>query len=248
MIKFFRHIRKKLLSENKFSKYLLYAIGEIILVVIGILIALQINNWNENKKERKLEQSTLIEIKNAMELDIQLLEEEIEHQLGNAQSATILLNHIKAKKPYSKKLDGLWVSVVYYFFVDFNTSAYKLLESRGIDIIKNEGLRQDVVDHYNIQQTRLQRSFRPSEHLSNEYIVYFFDRVYPDITADFQKTFDIKNESWAPKDYEALLNDPTLIPKISHNIKTRYRFLVMLEDFLKKQKILVKEIENELNK
>jgi len=50
MIKFFRRFRQQLLSENKFSKYFLYAIGEIVLVVIGILIALQINNWNENKK------------------------------------------------------------------------------------------------------------------------------------------------------------------------------------------------------
>ena len=50
MIKFFRRIRQKLLSENKFSKYLLYALGEIILVVIGILIALSINNWNEDRK------------------------------------------------------------------------------------------------------------------------------------------------------------------------------------------------------
>ena len=50
MIKFFRKIRQRLLTENKFSKYLIYAIGEIILVVIGILIALQINNWNENRK------------------------------------------------------------------------------------------------------------------------------------------------------------------------------------------------------
>ncbi len=53
MIKFFRKIRQKLLSENKLSTYLLYAIGEIILVVIGILIALQINNWNEEKKHQK---------------------------------------------------------------------------------------------------------------------------------------------------------------------------------------------------
>ena len=51
MIKFFRHIRKSLLMENKTSKYFKYAIGEIILVVIGILIALQINNWNESKKQ-----------------------------------------------------------------------------------------------------------------------------------------------------------------------------------------------------
>jgi len=54
MIKFFRKIRQRLLTENKFSKYLLYAIGEIILVVIGILIALSINNWNEDNKNRTL--------------------------------------------------------------------------------------------------------------------------------------------------------------------------------------------------
>jgi hypothetical protein len=50
MIKFFRKIRQKILTENKFSKYLLYAIGEIALVVIGILIALSSNNWNESRK------------------------------------------------------------------------------------------------------------------------------------------------------------------------------------------------------
>ena len=49
MIKLFRKIRQGLLTENKFGKYVLYAIGEIVLVVIGILIALQVNNWNENR-------------------------------------------------------------------------------------------------------------------------------------------------------------------------------------------------------
>ena len=51
MIKFFRKIRQRLLSENKYSKYLLYAIGEIVLVVIGIMIALQVNNWNQSRKQ-----------------------------------------------------------------------------------------------------------------------------------------------------------------------------------------------------
>ena len=52
MIKFFRRIRKKLLAEGNTVKYFKYAVGEIVLVVIGILIALQINNWNENKKKK----------------------------------------------------------------------------------------------------------------------------------------------------------------------------------------------------
>ena len=55
MIKFFRHIRQRLLSESKFSKYLLYAIGEVVLVIVGILFALQINNWNSNKQAHNQE-------------------------------------------------------------------------------------------------------------------------------------------------------------------------------------------------
>ena len=69
MIKFFRQIRQNLLSEGKTGKsawpagrYLKYAIGEIILVVIGILIALQINNWNEDRKDKRLEQNYLLKI------------------------------------------------------------------------------------------------------------------------------------------------------------------------------------------
>ena len=71
MIKFFRKIRTKLLSENKFSKYLIYVLGEIILIVIGILIALSINNWNENRKESKLEKIYLTGIKDDLEKDIE---------------------------------------------------------------------------------------------------------------------------------------------------------------------------------
>ncbi|MDB9961778.1 DUF6090 family protein, partial [Oceanihabitans sp.] len=62
MIKFFRHIRKSLLMENKTGKYFKYAIGEIVLVVIGILIALQINNWNENRINNNRLKSYLTEI------------------------------------------------------------------------------------------------------------------------------------------------------------------------------------------
>ncbi|MGB5269500.1 MAG: DUF6090 family protein, partial [Eudoraea sp.] len=66
MIKFFRKIRQRLVSENKFSKYLIYAFGEIILVVIGILIALQINNWNEERKDRRLEKEYIARLKGEM--------------------------------------------------------------------------------------------------------------------------------------------------------------------------------------
>ena len=70
MIKFFRKIRKDLMEKNKTGKYLKYAIGEIVLVVIGILIALSINNWNENNKQRIKEKAILENLKTSLEDDI----------------------------------------------------------------------------------------------------------------------------------------------------------------------------------
>jgi len=74
MIKFFRNIRKTLLSEGKTSKYIKYAIGEIVLVVIGILIALQINNWNEQRKIRIAEQEILHNLKSELLINKENLE------------------------------------------------------------------------------------------------------------------------------------------------------------------------------
>lgn len=62
MLRFFRHIRKSLMEQNKVRTYLLYAIGEILLVVIGILIALQVNTWNENRKIANEEQAILVRL------------------------------------------------------------------------------------------------------------------------------------------------------------------------------------------
>ena len=67
MLKFFRSIRKGLLSEGKTSKYFKYAIGEIILVVLGILIALQLNTWNQNRQDRIQEQQILVQLLNEYE-------------------------------------------------------------------------------------------------------------------------------------------------------------------------------------
>ena len=67
MISFFRKIRQKLLSENRVTRYLAYAVGEILLVVIGILIALQVNTWNENRKKLAVSRETIVNLKAELE-------------------------------------------------------------------------------------------------------------------------------------------------------------------------------------
>ena len=75
MIKFFRKIRQGLLSEGKTAQYLKYALGEVVLVVIGILIALQINNWNQSNKDNKVLKEYLIKIKSHTLEDLKQLDE-----------------------------------------------------------------------------------------------------------------------------------------------------------------------------
>ena len=91
MIKFFRQLRQRLLTEGKTGKYFKYAIGEIILVVIGILIALQINNWDENKRKYKEEQHYLIDLKTEFSRNQKALErlmKNADFYLGNALKLT----------------------------------------------------------------------------------------------------------------------------------------------------------------
>jgi hypothetical protein len=75
MLRFFRQIRQRLLTDNKFSKYLLYAVGEILLVVIGIVIALQIDNWNTETKEEQELKGYLSNIANNVNADLDQLNE-----------------------------------------------------------------------------------------------------------------------------------------------------------------------------
>ncbi len=93
MLRFFRQIRQRLLTDNKFSKYLLYAIGEILLVVIGILIALQIDNWNEERKLRREEQTLLRQLKEEYLTNLEQLDSKISTRLVLLNSSKDLLGY-----------------------------------------------------------------------------------------------------------------------------------------------------------
>ncbi len=91
-----------MLTENKFSKYLLYAIGEIILVVIGILFALSINNWNENKKIKSKEIKSLTELRKDLEQNLNDINANISALQGCKNSNNVILNQIENKLTYNE--------------------------------------------------------------------------------------------------------------------------------------------------
>gem|GEM_PF-801753 len=152
MINFFRKIRQRLLTEDKFSKYLLYAIGEIALVVIGILIALQINSWNEVNKNKAKIRSSLVALSNDLVQDTLLINEKLpfiikQYQLNESLRARVA-------KP-NATVDTL-IHIMRHEFnpnwsvqIIYNTNSYNSLNQSGLIEDLSGALKDSIKNFYN---------------------------------------------------------------------------------------------------
>ncbi|RIA09179.1 hypothetical protein OE09_1008 [Flavobacteriaceae bacterium MAR_2010_72] len=147
MIKFFRQIRYSLMEQNKTSKYLTYAIGEIILVVVGILIALQINNWNGNRKNGIKEQVILKSLRINLKENYKLLEQANQAAL-NAYNASLDLHELiqpNVTNINTNRVDSLLSISFDYFSFDANSGTInEIINSGQLNIIKNEALKNRI--------------------------------------------------------------------------------------------------------
>jgi hypothetical protein len=162
MIKFFRKIRQKLLSENKLSKYLIYAIGKIILVVIGILIALQINNWNEEHKINNIRTQKLSQIESDLRADVISLEEGIlikEKEIATLKNYRYRLAQSNASiDTLNKIVNTEFAGGVRIGFSGFNNITYNSMVQSGELGILPDDLVKDL-SNLNIQQQKSVNSF-----------------------------------------------------------------------------------------
>jgi uncharacterized membrane-anchored protein YhcB (DUF1043 family) len=168
MIKLFRNLRKKLIEQSKIRNYVLYAIGEILLVVIGILIALQINNWNDRRIAKE----------NALVVSKRLL---TETRNNKKELASYILRVEKAKKcafqllksfgkDYQKHdeflIDSLLLGTYYVYNFDFNAAVFdRALSSGELSSIENDNIE---VIMYQIKT--LQKGYESSEKLLTQHL------------------------------------------------------------------------------
>jgi hypothetical protein len=141
MIKLFRNIRKNLLNEGKTTKYFKYAIGEIILVVIGILIALSINNWNELRKERFKEQKILVELQSQFKDNLIQLEDKIRQRkliIKNSKRALELMDSetVVSMDTLTAILSSLILSPT------FDPIDNEIMTAANLQLIENDSLRR----------------------------------------------------------------------------------------------------------
>jgi competence protein ComGC len=186
MIKFFRKIRQNLLSEGKTGKYFKYAIGEIVLVVIGILIALQINNWNEQNKIDKSINSHLEILKQNLIEDQAQLQNLKENMTENIKCADSSMAQIKTIIPVNNSMKKYLVLLVREFQFSPNTNGIETItQSNEIPSLNTE-LRNAVLNYYALIERTEEREHISNTQIQSKYEPYI-NTEYPDI---FQKDND----------------------------------------------------------
>lgn len=149
MIKFFRKIRQNLLSAGKTREYLRYAIGEILLVVIGILIALSINNWNDKNSDKKFEGLYYCRILEDFNLDKSLIEElstKADHRIRTSKE--ILLELDSGKRDRNYLLNKLLNAIRSESYVPRNVTFKDLISSGNLKLLKDVKIKNSLIQYY----------------------------------------------------------------------------------------------------
>lgn len=239
MIKYFRKIRQSLLIENKLSKYLLYAFGEIILVVIGILIALQVNNWNELKKDRFVEHKLLTEVNENLEINAVRLKSDMQKELKSIESIDFVVDHLDNRRPNDDSLDTYFRAAFFSPDIVLSTSGFESLKSKGFGIVENDEVRKSILELFDVtyafmlsQTIRIEDQFWPSG-------------VIPLLHKHFRVLDD---KRFKPVDYEALLNDESYKNMLLHRKHFRELAYQLKSEALGQTESTMALIENELKK
>lgn len=165
MINLFRKTRNQLVSKGKFSKYLAYAFGEVILVVIGILIALSINNWNENRKITKNVSDILITISNDLATDTIYANNVIAFYEENQKISSRIINKELNRTNY-KECPTCSSIVTIYRPLTIQTKGWEMLKKiNATPNNRNDSLISDISQVYTIFTERLQKS---NSHIESE--------------------------------------------------------------------------------
>ncbi len=157
MIKFFRHIRQRMIKENRVSKYLLYAIGEIVLVVIGILIALQINTWSKERQRNNQEIIYLEDLKRDFLFDIETLEKRVAQNDKAFESGTQVMTLISSKTDFSDKDKVNLYQLITplcaeSFFIPEQGTIHQIEASSAGNYIQNKALKDQIFRYYSSRE------------------------------------------------------------------------------------------------
>jgi len=151
MARIFNSIRQRLLKENRLTRYLVYAIGEIVLVVIGIMIALQLNTRKEDRKSTVIERNILEEIRNGLDKDLSDIEHNRKGHTNGIRSCTYWNDVLQGQEVNRDSVAFYYWYLTRNFTLAQNTASYESLKSRGLELITNDELRLHITTLYEVE-------------------------------------------------------------------------------------------------
>jgi uncharacterized membrane protein YgaE (UPF0421/DUF939 family) len=215
-----------MIKESKVSKYLLYAIGEIILVVIGILIALQINNWNKSNQSRKVELAYLKEISKNLKSDLGDIRFNIDFNETRYHSSEVVLNALERDESYNDTLDFYFGSLLYTTRTVVDYSAFDALKSQGIELISNDSLRQMISKLYSFHYHNVIDFEIQDDHNLQYTIVMPTVLSRLTIRQSTEEHHDISQQLARPIDFNALKEDDDFKNALTMNKDLRKYMLI----------------------
>ena len=221
MIKFFRKIRQQLLQENRFSKYLLYAIGEIVLVVIGILIALQINNWNENRKVDGEIMKILTEIRSNLISDSLNIQETYSTKLEDINIQYTVINKLEAGNIPYDSINNHLGRVMLARRIVLVENGYQLIKQLGIELLQDQELRNKLTSYYTTAVKKINDDTYDDD--------YEFRTVFLPYTRNHFRDYNWGTEA-IPSDYKQLKSDRYFLTSLKVNIKNEESTLLALQE------------------
>jgi hypothetical protein len=228
------------MEKNKTGKYLKYAIGEIILVMVGILLALQINNWNENRKLQNEELNLLLELKSNLEVTLNNFKNDTLDNIKSIDQFEKIESYIKEDLPYHSELDTAFRQLTGWRSPYPIYTAYTTLKTKGLDIISNVTLRNKIVNLYEFRYIVL----------STDYDQYEWNLMQAVVTPFYSKFIRSKGDSYklaVPNDFESLKHNDEFINILRMLSSTRRLGLTFYKSTMISMEDLIESINKELN-
>ncbi|WP_411768571.1 DUF6090 family protein [Winogradskyella sp. A3E31] len=246
MIKFFRKIRYDLMEQNKTGKYFKYTIGEIILVVIGILIALSINNWNEKAKDSVREREILVDLKTSLEDNLDLYSEVFEPRFAIKNKG---LEYLK-KATYENQNLPNDTLIIYIRAMQrdvifrYDSGPYDALKSSGFELIRNKELRKRIIKTYEV----ILPGFSSFINKYNDERVALEQQYENDILKEvIVKEEDGTLEIYGRIKVDNVLEHPSFISLIALEEDKYENYIYRMDFVIETMNLLIGQIENELS-
>lgn len=230
MIKFFRQIRQNLLSEGRTGKYLKYAIGEIILVVIGILIALKINHWNNDLENKKIERNIVENLNLEFKQNKSALQASINYHRSIINSTKKMMGLIGGSKEDLNKfnLDSLIaISLDYREFVPSQVSYTDLISSGRLNLISSE-LRL-LLFEWSISMDAKKEAYNTVDEVSQTLVLPYLTKNVSLKNIDSYSIVDWEEKSKLPVDYYKMFQDIEFENNMENQVWDLTNYVMSLE-------------------